>query len=45
MPAKPKQEFVVRKSTWIFSSDIAKCVQQLTLTPPANIPYGIILPR
>jgi hypothetical protein len=45
MPAKPKQEFVVRKSTWVFSSDISKCVQQLTLTPPANIPYGIILPR
>jgi hypothetical protein len=45
MPARPRQEFAVRKVTWVFSSDIAKCVQQLTLTPPANIPYGIILPR
>jgi hypothetical protein len=45
MPARPRQEFAVRKVTWVFSSDIAKCVQQLTLTPPANIPYGLILPK
>ena len=45
MPAKPKQEFVVRKIAWVFSSDIARCAQRLTLTPPANIPYGVILPR
>ena len=45
MPARPKQEFVVRRTVWVFSADKSRCVQRLTLTPPANIPYGIILPR
>ncbi len=43
-PASPN-EFIVRRSTWVFSANPAECSQELVLTPPANIPYGFILPK
>ncbi len=43
-PAGP-QEFVVRQVLWRFHADPAQCVTELSVSPPANIPYGLILPR
>ncbi len=43
-PAHP-QDFIVRQVTWSFRADPSKCVVDLSLRPPANIPYGLILPK
>jgi len=38
-------EYVIRQLTYQFSADPRECKLRIKATPPANIPYGLILPR